>query len=337
MTKIAWQTGKSRLAAIRGSRAGVSTGIASGDLGRLLLVTFLWALCYPLIATGLAAAPPLTFAALRSFVAGVGLLGPAVVLRRPWPRSRRVWFGLLGVGFSTTGVGFAGMFLAGGLVSPGLATVLANAQPLVAAILAYFILRERLGPRRRFGLWLGFAGILLVATPGFGSGNANSTPLGVTFVLMGAVGVAVGNVLLKHLAGQVDLLVATGGQFVLGAVPLAIAAWLFERPVLVVWSPSFVLVLLALGLLGTALAFALWFSLLHRDELTRLNTFTFLTPVFALLIGALAFNERLAPVEIAGMGLVLTGVWKIIYKFASDSPAELPVVAGVQDSSVPPP
>ena len=40
------------------------------------------------------------------------------------------------------------MFLTGGVVSPGLATVLANAQPLIAASLVYFVLRERLGPRR---------------------------------------------------------------------------------------------------------------------------------------------------------------------------------------------
>lgn len=291
-------------------------GILPGDVARLILIMFLWALCFPLIATGLATAPPLYFAALRSFVAGAGLLLPAFVLRRPLPKGRRVWLSLLGVGLSATGLGFTGMFLAGGIVSPGLATVLANAQPLIAAGLAYFVLGEWLGPRRRVGLSLGFAGILLIALPSFSGASANSTPIGVGYVLLGAVGVAVGNVLLKRLAGraclpshrQVDLLMATGWQFILGGVPLLLAAQVFEAPVQVVWSPAFVIVLLTLGLLGTALAFALWFSLLHRGELTRLNTFTFLTPVIALIIGMLFFSESLSLMEMAGIVLIMAGV-----------------------------
>ena len=282
-------------------------GIAPGDLARLILVMFLWALCFPLIATGLSATPPLYFSALRSFVAGVGLLLPAFALRRPLPQGRSVWWGLLGVGLSATSLGFGGMFLAGGVVSPGLATVLANAQPLIAAGLAYSALGERLGPRSRVGLLLGFAGIILIALPGLGGENASSSLLSVGYVLLGAVGVAVGNVLLKRLVGQVDPIMATGWQFILGGIPLWLAAQLLESPVQVVWSPSFIVVLLILSLLGTALAFALWFSLLHQGELTRLNTLTFLTPVFALIIGFVFFNESLRLVEIGGIVLTLTG------------------------------
>lgn len=301
----------------RGARPGRQTLLAPararvpalrpGDAARLVLVTFLWALCYPLIATGLAASPPLTFAALRAFVAGAGLLLPALALRRPLPQGRRVWLGLVGVGLTATGMGFTGMFLAGGLISPGLATVLSNAQPLIAAGLAYLALHEQLGPRRRLGLVLGFAGIVVVGLPGLGTGSS-SLP-GVGFVLLGALGVAVGNVLLKHLAGRVDPLMATGWQFVLGGGALSLAAWIFEVPGQVSWTPAFVTVLLVLGLLGTALAFALWFSLLHRAELTRLNTFTFLTPAFGLAIGAMFFGETLRPMEMAGIGLILAGVW----------------------------
>ncbi|HID54080.1 MAG TPA: DMT family transporter [Anaerolineae bacterium] len=276
-------------------------------MGRLALVTFLWAICFPLIAVGLTMAPPLTFAALRAFVAGGGLLLLAFALRRPWPRGWAVWLTLLGVGLSLTSIGFGGMFLAGGLVSPGLATVLANIQPLIAAALAGIVLGEMLGSRRRWGLFLGFTGIILVALPGFGS-SVNSNPAGVGFILLGAVGVAVGNVLLKRLAGQVDILMATGWQFVLGGLPLLLLAQQFELPAQIEWNILFVIVLLALGLLGTSLAFVLWFSLLHRSELNRLNTFTFLTPVFALMIGALFFGESLGLVEVGGIALILAGV-----------------------------
>lgn len=303
--------------------------VARGDIARLGLIMFLWALCFPLISVGLTMAPPLTLAALRSFVAGTGLLLPAIILRRPWPRGWRTWLTLLGIGASLTAMGFGGMFLAGGQVSPGLATVLANVQPLLAAVLAFIVLGERLGPRQRTGLFLGFAGILLVAAPGLGQGNANSSPLGVTYIVFGAVGVAVGNVLLKRLTGKVDLLMAIGWQLVLGGVPLILLAQLWETPQQVTWSFPFVVVLVALSLIGTAVPFVLWFSLLHRSELNRANTYTFLTPVFALIIGALFFSESLSLVEAGGITLILAGVFWI-----SRRPATVANSRGVYPASV---
>ncbi len=277
------------------------------DLPRLTLVMFLWALCFPLISAGLSTAPPLYFAALRSLVAGTGLLVPAFALRRPMPQNSRIWLGLLGAGISSVTLGFSGMFLAGGIVSPGLATVLANSQPLIAAGLAYFVLRERLERHRWIGLLIGFTGIVVIASTGFSS-SAGLSPLGVGYILLGAVGVAGGNVLLKRLAGQVDLWMATGWMFVLGGIPLLLAALALEPLTQIEWSLRFVILLLTLSLVGTALAFLLWFSLLHRGELNRLNAFTFLTPIFALIIGAFFFDERLRWVEVSGIALTLAGV-----------------------------
>jgi drug/metabolite transporter (DMT)-like permease len=200
------------------------------------------------------------------------------------------------------------MFLAGGIVSPGLATVLANSQPLIAAGLAYFALGERLGPHRWVKLLLGFIGIILIASTGFSGSGAGLSPLGAGYILLGALGVAGGNVLLKRLTGQVDLWMATGWLFILGGTPLLLAALVLEPLTQIEWGLRFVILLLTLSLLGTALAFLLWFSLLHRGELNRLNAFTFLTPIFALIIGAFFFDERLHLVEAGGIGLTLIGV-----------------------------
>lgn len=287
------------------------------DLALLLLVTFLWALCFPLISIGLATAPPLYFAALRAFVAGASLLLLAILLRRPFPRKPCVLLKLVGVGLGTTSLGFGGMFLAGGIVSPGIAAVLANAQPLIAAVIAYFVLGERLNPPVRIGLSLGFAGIILTAFSSLGSQSATNALLGPVYILLAALGVAVGNVLLKSLADEIDPLVVVGCQFVIGAFPLLSLSLVFEAPIKIVWSLAFTVDLLALSLFGTALAFVLWFSLMHRNRLTRLNTFTFLTPVFALIIGAFFFNERLDWLEIGGILLILIGIAWMSWKESS--------------------
>ena len=106
---------------------------------RLVAVMGLWALCYPLITLGLDLAPHLAFATMRGGLAGLFLLAVAVLLRRPFPRAVHTWAVLFVVGLGSTSLGFLGMFHAAEFVSPGLATVIANAQPLLAAILAHAV------------------------------------------------------------------------------------------------------------------------------------------------------------------------------------------------------
>lgn len=74
------------------------------------------------------------------------------------------------------------------------------------------------------------------------------------------------------------------------------------------WSTEFALVLVVLAVLGSSLAFWLWFEALERAELNRANAFTFLVPIFGLMIGTAFFGERLEVVQIAGVILVLTGI-----------------------------
>jgi len=281
------------------------------DLGLLLLVTFLWALCFPLITSGLSMSPPLYFATLRSLVAGIGLLIPAAVLRHPWPRQPRLWLGILGVGLSYTSAGFAGMFLAGGIVRPGIASVLSNMQPLIAAMLAFFLLGERLKRHSLVGLLMAFFGIILTALPSLVGQGRGANFTGISYILLGVFGVAVGNILLKRLSGQVDPLVAMGWQFILGGLPLfALAQWL-ETPSSTLWNWTFAVNLLALGLVGTALPLLLWFWLMRRAQLTRLNIFSFLTPLFALVISAIVFKEHLQLIQAVGIALSLYGVWQV--------------------------
>ncbi len=286
--------------------------LSPGTVAQLVLVALLWALCFPLIAVGLHAAPPLTFGGMRALLAGAALLGLALLLGRPMPRDWRIWLALTLVGFSATTLGFFGMFVGGGLVTPGLATVLENTQPLLAGMFAAMLLGERLGLRRKIGLGLGFAGILAIGLPRMLGVDDAGPAVGVLFVLLGATGVAIANVVLKLLAGRVDVLVAVGCQLLIGSVPLLAGGMLLEREHEIAWTAPFLGVLLTLSLLGTALASALWFRLLHRAPLGRLVPFAFLTPVFGLMMGMVFFGERFGGFEILGIGLALAGLWQVI-------------------------
>jgi len=283
--------------------------ISVGDLTQVLVVVILWAICYPLITTGLAAFPLFHFAALRSLLAGVCLLAAGIMLKRSLVPDRNIWLVLIIASFTFTTLGFAGMFLAGGRVTPGLATVIANVQPLLAALLGYFVLTERLTGTRGLALLVGFAGIVVIATPGLFEHSSNSTPMGVGFVLVGAIGVAIGNVLLKRIANQIDPLIGMAWILLLGAIPLVAAAAIFEQTASIDWNISSFMSLVALSVFGTALAFVLWLDVLRRAELNLLNAYTFFAPVFALVIGILFYNERLITIEWFGIAIVVFAVF----------------------------
>ena len=205
-------------------------------------------------------------------------------------------------------MGFLGMFHAAEYISPGLATVIANAQPLLATALGHAALGERLTTIGKAGLVTGLAGITAIAWPGFASGAMQGYALGVAYVALAAVGVATGNIAIKRLTGEVDGIMAMGFQLLMGAAPLALLSVVTEDPSALAWSMEFVLVLAVLSVFGTALAFWLWFVALEEVELTRANAFTFLVPIFGLGIGAAFFGERLDWIQAVGVMLVLGGI-----------------------------
>ena len=276
---------------------------------KIVLAMLLWAACFPLITVGLPFAPHLTFAALRAVIAGATLIILASVMGRPSPPAElRIWAALIVVALGATSLGFVGMFHAAEFVSPGLATVIANTQPLMAAFLAALWLGERVSAAAALGLGTGFAGILLIAAPQLLDGSDQNYAVGVGFILLAALGVTLSNVAIKTIAGEFDVLMAMGFQLLIGALPLAIGAAISEDPFSVAWNPTFVTSLLLLSLLGSALVYWLWFSALATVELTRANSFSFLVPVFGLSLGILFFDEKLSGIQIAGISLILFGI-----------------------------
>ena len=273
---------------------------------QIVVVMLLWASCFPLVTVGIEYAPHLTFAAMRATVAGVALLILAFVMGEHFPRNLSTWCKISAVGIGSTSLGFFGMFHAAEFVSPGIATVIASSQPLLAALLARVVLKEHLGYWSYSGLALGFVGIAAVASPEM-LGSQTYTQ-GIAYIILAALGVTVGNVAMKSLADDVDALMGMGLQLLVGSVPLALLAYFTEDIYSVQWSGEFVSSLVALSLFGTALVFWLWFSALKKTALSRANAFSFLVPVFGLTIAAIFFGETIGMIQAAGIALTLSGV-----------------------------
>lgn len=271
---------------------------------RMVWVTATWGACFVAIRWGLRDAPVLWFATLRALVAGVVLLALGAAQRRPQPAGRGTWLVIGAMAATNAAIAFAAMFAGVAGLATGTAAVLANAQPLLVLLPAWWLYREPVTPPTAVGLAVGFAGLLVVAVPGGGGSGA-------WLSILAAAAITAGTLLARRLAG-VDLVQAAGWHFVIGGAALAVAAATVEGLPRIDWTVRFTASLAFLALVGTALAFWAWFTETLRSPLGPLAAWTFLTPVFGMAFGVVLTGERPGRWTAAGLGLVLVSLWIVL-------------------------
>lgn len=282
----------------------------------LILPFFFWGTAMVAMKGTLAHTTPFFLATTRLLPAGILVLLAASVMKRSQPTSWQGWLWIIGFA-GVDGTLFQG-FLAQGLTqtSAGLGSVMIDSQPLAVAILAAWFFGESLGLWGWLGLGGGLVGISFLGVPQhwFSEGISLSTflegqTIGQLWMLAAALAMAVGTVMSRWVSEWVDPIVATGWHMILGAIPLAIGALWEGRNA---WQFLTLGDYAALGystVLGSAVAYALFFYFAAQGNLTSLSSLTFLTPVFALTFGVTFLGETLSPWQFLGVFLTLISVY----------------------------
>lgn len=269
----------------------------------ILVLVLAWGSTFAAVKVGLAGSPPLLFAGLRSLVGGAAMALPAA-LRHGGPRVR----GNTGVYSLLTALNVIGFFglqtLAIQELPSGLAAVLIYLQPVITGVLAAPLLGERLGVNKIAGMLLAFAGIVVVSS---GAITGHVSGLGVAYATCSALMWSLGTIAFKRTQGRVDPWWAVALPFLAGGAVLTVAGLVAEGAQ-VQWSWQFVAALAYSSLVGTALAWALWFALVGSGEASRASTYIFFVPLVSLLIGALFLGEQIGLSLLAGSALVVAGV-----------------------------
>lgn len=133
-------------------------------------------------------------------------------------------------------------------------------------------------------------------------------------MLAAAAAMAVGTVLCRYATRRSDPLAITGWHMLFGGVPLVLVAGgesMLASEVVPFWPQWDGLqwgLMAYAALLGSALAYGLFFWFASSGDLTGFTALTFLTPVFAVLCGVLLLEERLGPLQWLGALLALLSV-----------------------------
>lgn len=190
-------------------------------------------------------------------------------------------------------------------IASSVAGMLNAAVPIFTAIWATALLRMFPGPRQMIGIGIGFLGVIAISIPELA--DSSSTMLGVSLVVLA--------VFLYGLASNL----AVPLQQEYGAMPVLLRAQLAALVILVpyglfqisgsTWAMRSALIMLPLGVLGTALAYVLMATLVGRVGGTRGSIATYFIPLVSIALGVLILGEPLHPLALVGTALVLVGAW----------------------------
>jgi len=274
----------------------------------LILLGIIWGGSFFSVSIAVVEIPPLTLVLLRVGIAALALhlyllaRGPSFGLAMPYAG----WFFALAL--LNNVIPFSLMFLGQTAIGAGLASVLNATTPFWTLTLVGFVFRsEKPGINKLFGVVIGIAGTAVMIGPGLAAGIGG--PVWAKFALIGtAVSYACSFVVSRRFTGLPPIIVATGQLTASTAMMIPIALYAHGFGGFAHAGPAAWTAALALALIATALAYIIFFNLVAKAGASNTSLVTMITPVSAVLLGALFLGERLELFEFAGMALIGLGL-----------------------------
>jgi drug/metabolite transporter (DMT)-like permease len=274
------------------------------DVIELLVLSVLWGGAYLFTRAAVPAFGPAPLVSMRLGIAALMLL-PILFWRGGWPQLRANPVALFMVGVPFTALPFMLMTWGALHITAGLSAVLNATAPMFGALVAHFVLKEKLGVWRAGGLLIGFVGVLLLMSSGSVSLKTGQGPLAVAAVLGTAMIWSVGANYTRQKMAGIDAMVTTAGSLAMASLclaPLAWATWPETPPSSRAWAE-----MAFLGIASSGLGMLMYFRLLRRIGAVRAMSVTFLSPLVAMVSGALYLGESLTLQMVLGCAVVLLG------------------------------
>lgn len=280
-----------------------------------LILCFIWGTTWIFIKIGLEDLPPMAFASARFLLAVIILFAIIRIQNIPLPRTWREWRLIALTGVLQFSINYSMVFWSEQYISSGLAAVLQAMITVFGLILAwYFLPNENITKLKAFAVALGIIGVAVIFIDQLKVQNL--------MAFLGCLGVVVGS----YAAAQASILVkAKGGgfhpasllfcQMLCGLPAIIIYSLIVEgNPLSFHWTTRAIGCVLYLTVAGTVAAFWLYYWLLGRIESTKAMMISLVTPLLAVVIGALVLGETLPPQTLLGGVLIIGSIGLIVFR-----------------------
>ncbi len=193
-------------------------------------------------------------------------------------------------------------------VDSGIASILNATMPLWTIIIAPLVISDdKISLPKLAGLTTGFLGVVFMFLPALDEGWSANV-LGQIAILGATLCYATATIFARKRINGLNPPLQTFLQFTMSTLMIWPLTFLIEKQVILPKLPMTWLALLWLGLLGSALAYIIYFSLLHRLGPTRLSMVTYIPPIVGLLLGIIFLGEPFHLLSLLGALLILSGI-----------------------------
>ena len=273
-----------------------------------LLLALIWGNSFVFIKVGLESLTPAGVVFSRLALGMVTMLAISAVTRTPLP-PRRYWGPLFVAALLMTSGGWLLFAFSEQYVSSALAGIINGATPLLTLVAILVAFPEEKPTRERIiGLGIGFTGVLVVV--GIWQGLGATTWLGIGACLLAVVGYGISfPYVRRHLATRssaVGPMTSATGLMIMGTLqitPVVLVTGYAHSPV----EPHVIAAMVALGVLGSGVAYMLNFRVIERSDATTASTVTYVITLVAVVSGAVVLGEHITWNQPVGALLVVLG------------------------------
>ena len=275
---------------------------------RLLLpcVWIAWGLSYPLMSWSLEAVDLFSGRLIIMPISGAILLAFGVLNGASALPDRRLWGQIALTGLFNMGL-FQIFLIAGiALLGPSRTPIIVYTMPTWSAILAVFVLKERITLRIALSLALSLGAVGLVISQ---EAAVRTAPVGTLLALLAAISFGIGTVLTKRMAVAGDVTINAAWQILVGTVPVLVVWLIFARGAY--FHPEQVRGLFALAwltLVSNVLAYACWFRIIRALPAAVASLTTLVVPCIGFGSSALLTATPITYVDLVALGLIIAAV-----------------------------
>ena len=274
-----------------------------------VLLGLIWGSSFAWIKIAVADVPPATLVAWRMSLGALGMLVLIAAFRLPRPRGAGEWLPLVVLGAVNAAIPIFLISWGQQWVDSGTAAVLNSLTPIFSLVIAGLALRvEPVTALRVTGLLLGFIGAAILASRQLELRADAAGLIGAMAVVLAAFSYAVGASYARHRIQRTHRYVVAGGTLLFAAVDAWVLALLADGGLVLPTQLSSVIAIAWLGILGSFVAYVLFFFLIEHLGATMASMVTYLFPVVGVGLGVLALGEPMDVRLAIGTILVLVGI-----------------------------